>query len=662
MKFMPLLPRKQSVHRKLVLVILASCCASMLVAGVALFVFLNLTLRHSFESEAATLAHVIAANCQGPLAFGDVNAANEVMYLVHAQEHVVGGTIRLPDGEVFARISLTDMVPTVGQIPDGSVWLDRQMLVQSAPIRVGGELLGTLQLVFDFGPLRSEMLASYVLVFVLTLAGALVLALLVAARARRSISDPIASLADSVRAASEKQDFTLRAAPLDGGEVGQLAQAFNAMLQRAEEGAALAKEITERRRVEAALRESEERFRSLFENAPIGLYRADRDDRFLMANAALLNLLGYEKSADLAGLDIRRQVCVVSDERKHFTDCLERLGMVEETEFQWRRRDGKLIYVRESAKVVRDDHGQVLYVEGCVEDITARKETAAELQRLNRELIDASRAAGMAEVATGVLHNVGNVLNSVSVSAQLVHDELCASKLATLRQAVTLLEQNLPRLGLFLTEDPKGRLLPDFLIKVTQHVVGEHARWQAELRQLKANIEHMKEVVAMQQGYARVAGLIEPLSAVQLVEDALRMDATGFERHRIRLERDYADVPPVLVDKNKGLQILINLIRNAKQALDAVPAEEKRLKLKISLNGSGRVKILIEDNGVGIAPENLTRIFSHGFTTRRDGHGFGLHSGALAAREMGGELVAESDGPGRGARFTLELPVATAKN
>jgi signal transduction histidine kinase len=73
------------------------------------------------------------------------------------------------------------------------------------------------------------------------------------------------------------------------------------------------------------------------------------------------------------------------------------------------------------------------------------------------------------------------------------------------------------------------------------------------------------------------------------------------------------------------------------------------------------VSIIVRDNGIGIPPENLIKIFNHGFTTKRDGHGFGLHSGANAAKEMGGSLTAESNGPGLGATFTLELPVAKIK-
>jgi signal transduction histidine kinase len=124
----------------------------------------------------------------------------------------------------------------------------------------------------------------------------------------------------------------------------------------------------------------------------------------------------------------------------------------------------------------------------------------------------------------------------------------------------------------------------------------------------------------------------------------------------VELIREFEDVPPINVEKHKILQILVNLVRNAKYACDDSGRPDKRVTVRVT-NGDGWIKISVADNGVGIPPENLTRIFSQGFTTRKGGHGFGLHSSALAVKEMGGQLLVHSDGPGRGATFTLDLPV-----
>jgi signal transduction histidine kinase len=197
----------------------------------------------------------------------------------------------------------------------------------------------------------------------------------------------------------------------------------------------------------------------------------------------------------------------------------------------------------------------------------------------------------------------------------------------------------------------------NFLKSLSQHLAGERASLLEELQELTKNVEHIKDIVVMQQSYARVSGVSEKVKPIDLVEDALRMNAGALARHQVKLVRDYApDVPEIMLEKHKVLQILVNLIRNAKYACDDSNLPDKSLTLRVT-HDSQHLQIIVEDNGVGIPAENLTRIFSHGFTTRKEGHGFGLHSGALAARELGGKLTAHSDGPGRGAKFTLELPV-----
>jgi C4-dicarboxylate-specific signal transduction histidine kinase len=153
-----------------------------------------------------------------------------------------------------------------------------------------------------------------------------------------------------------------------------------------------------------------------------------------------------------------------------------------------------------------------------------------------------------------------------------------------------------------------------------------------------------------------VYGIAETLPVVDLIEDALRMNAGAFVRHDVNVVRDYAAKPTVTLEKHKVLQILVNVMRNAKYACDESGRRDKQMKIAIT-NGHDRVRIAVADNGVGIPAENLSRIFAHGFTTRKDGHGFGLHSGALAAKELGGTLTAHSDGPGQGATFVLDLPL-----
>ena len=261
----------------------------------------------------------------------------------------------------------------------------------------------------------------------------------------------------------------------------------------------------------------------------------------------------------------------------------------------------------------------------------------------------------MAEVATSVLHNVGNVLNSVNVSASLVVDQLRKSKTAVLARAAKLLSEHQDDAGEFLNNDPKGKQLPAFIEALAEQLIREQSMLTKEMQGLQQNIEHIKQIVSRQQHYATLSGVQEFLALQELVEDALHMVSSALARHRIEIVRQFEAVPPVLADRHKVLQILINLISNAKHALDH-RADGRRLCLRVVRGKAARVRVEVMDNGLGIPQENLVRIFSHGFTTKEDGHGFGLHSGANAAKEMGGSLDVQSDGTGTGATFILELP------
>ena len=293
-------------------------------------------------------------------------------------------------------------------------------------------------------------------------------------------------------------------------------------------------------------------------------------------------------------------------------------------------------------------------------DITERRRAEAEIQAVHAQLLEASRQSGMAEVATSVLHNVGNVLNSVNVSATVVTDSLRKSKVAGLGRLVGLLREHEHDLGTFISTDPRGRQLPQYLAQLAEHLQADQQASLEELDLLRSHIEHIREIVTMQQTYAKVSVIKELVHVSDLVEDSLRLNLGALTRHGVDLVREFQDLPPMRLEKHKVLQILVNLISNAKYACDDASGDEKHLILRVGTHSeTGRMYISVKDNGVGIPKENLERIFNHGFTTRASGHGFGLHSSALAAKEMGGSLTVHSDGPGTGATFTLELPLQT---
>ncbi|MDP3814515.1 DAHL domain-containing protein [Pseudomonas sp.] len=297
-------------------------------------------------------------------------------------------------------------------------------------------------------------------------------------------------------------------------------------------------------------------------------------------------------------------------------------------------------------------------LQGANESLEQRvQERTRELRETQSELVSTARQAGMAEIASNVLHNVGNVLNSVNVSADLVSRKVRGSKAQGLAKAVQLINEHSSDLGDFMTLDEKGKLLPGYLNQLVAALASEQQGIVEELAQLTKSIDHIKEIVATQQSYAGASSLVEPVQITDLFEDALRIHAGALIRQQIRVIKEYGELPLLWLDKHRLLLILVNLISNAKQAMAGLDEQLRALTLSVKLLDPRNVRICVQDQGEGIAPENLTRIFAHGFTTRQDGHGFGLHSCVLAAKEMGGSLTAHSDGAGKGATFTLELPL-----
>ncbi len=408
---------------------------------------------------------------------------------------------------------------------------------------------------------------------------------------------------------------------------------------------------------ETAIREHT-RFKFIFDSLPVGIaWMTSGRSETRIVNMALSRITGVpiEQCQDLARYDeVTHPDDLVIQKQLH-----EKFQRREIDQYSLEKRylhpDGSWSWASLSVRLLEDSKSGETQELTTLVDITERKRAAAELEEIHRRLLDTSRQAGMAEVATGVLHNVGNVLNSVNVSATLVADQVRRSKAPNVGKVCDLLHQHRADIGRYLTEDPKGRIIPDYLTTLAQGLAKEQASIVEELDSLRKNIDHIKDIVAMQQNYAKTSGVVETVSIPDLIEDALRMNAGSLARHDVDIVREYHVRPVVTLEKNKALQILVNLVRNAKYACDESGRTDKMLTIRTTSDARG-VRIAVIDNGVGIPPENLARIFAHGFTTRKHGHGFGLHSGALAAKELGGALGVHSDGPGTGATFTLDLP------
>jgi PAS domain S-box-containing protein len=412
----------------------------------------------------------------------------------------------------------------------------------------------------------------------------------------------------------------------------------------------------EREEALRTLRESEEQMVSLLESTDDVVLSLDRRGCFVTANPAAKRLFLQVQGRELRMGDPCFVVPVPEENerlRERFAAALAGQRVRLEVTLPV---EGRASTVDFTFSPVRGEGGEVVRVTVFGRDITAHKEAEARLSELHRSLLDVSRQAGMAEVATGVLHNVGNTLNSVNVSAGLVAERLRNLRVGSLSKATELLWAHAGNPGRFLSEDPKGQQLPAYLKALAEQFSQERDGLLTEVRTLGECVEHIKSIVSMQQEHARSAGVLEQVPVPQLLNDALRLHAVSFERLGIQVRTDYAEVPPVLVDRHKLLQILLNLLSNARHALLDSGRADKQLTLRVLPAAGERLRIEVKDNGVGVAPEHQGRIFTQGFTTKKGGHGFGLHSSALAALELKGSLTCTSEGRGQGATFTIELP------
>ena len=413
-----------------------------------------------------------------------------------------------------------------------------------------------------------------------------------------------------------------------------------------------------------ALAVSERRFRTLVHNIPGAVYRCgtDRDRAIQYVSDGIEDIIGKAAATLVPG-----SLMELIHPEDHSIVRQQLAGAIGEgggrylVEYRVSRADGELRWVQDRGQVVADDSGNPPCIDGAILDVTDRKRAESERERMHRELEDASRKAGMAEVASGVLHNVGNVLNSLNVSTTLVTERLQKSKIANLGKAAQMMAEHKDDLPAFLTTDEKGRRLPAYLLDLAGFLAQEHAAVFDEIKAASENVEHIKSIIITQQTYAKNSTFLSPIRPAELFKDAMRMNTDTYARQGLEVQWELDDLPELPLDKHKIIQILVNLLGNARNAIATSSVKRVTLKARQIESPEGvLIRFAVVDTGIGISPENLARLFTHGFTTRTEGHGFGLHSAANAAREMGGSLYASSEGPGQGATFTLDVPIRAA--
>ena len=691
--------RNLPIRRKLVFITMLTSGIALVVACLALATCEQVTSRKRILQNISVLAEMAGANSAVGLKLNEPGWVEQALQSLSAQSSIVRACVYDRQGRPFARYQRAGVQgdfsspPVLNNGPRLVVVGDQLEFFQE--IKLAGERIGTVYLCADLSDTTARIW-GYLLIVCAVLSSSALIAFFLSQRLQKVISEPLTDLAKTVTRVAKERNYSMRALKQGDDELGHLIDGFNhilAQIQEREEALQAARENLERRVEErtrelgrslSALAYERDLLNTLLDNIPDAIYFKDRHCRFMRVSRSKLKksfdiVLSRHRASHshegpgslpphLGSLDAFAEYLVgksdfdfLQEESARSTHDAEQeimrtgkplLGNIERSV----QLDGEVRWSLSTKMPWRDKDGNIIGTFGTSKDITPIKDAEAKLEEVHRQLLDTSRQAGMAEVASSVLHNVGNVLNSVNTSASVVTDLVRASTMSGVAKVAALLEENRGDLAGFLAREDRAATVINYLKALSEHLGTEQARVLRELQELTKNIDHIKEIVAMQQSYAKVSGVVEFHSLPALVEDALRMHLTSLSHHDVHVIRNFDPVPDVLVDKHKILQILVNLISNAKYALSDSNAAERCLTLGVSMDPDNRVRVSVADNGIGIASDNLTRIFNHGFTTKKDGHGFGLHSGAIAAREMGGALLVRSDGLGKGATFTLELP------
>ena len=284
-------------------------------------------------------------------------------------------------------------------------------------------------------------------------------------------------------------------------------------------------------------------------------------------------------------------------------------------------------------------------------EIEQRKKAEESLKKAQALALANAHKVGRAEFADSVLHNVKNILNSVGLSGQKL-EQICEhSKLKQLDRTLVLINENRDRLDAFFTQDERGKLVPDYLNGLYQILKGEQATVTDEVRNLVEKLTLMRDLIVKQQTRAKKQLETRTVDIILAIEEALKLQEDPIKRYGVQVLRSYASEIPIKAEKSRVTHVLVNLIKNAVEAMRA--SERKILTVATYQDTAGRVSAEIRDSGSGITAEEIENLFTHGFTTKPDGHGFGLHYCAKAMKEMAGCIDVLSDGPGRGAAFIL---------
>ncbi|MCP4601326.1 MAG: PAS domain S-box protein [Proteobacteria bacterium] len=311
-------------------------------------------------------------------------------------------------------------------------------------------------------------------------------------------------------------------------------------------------------------------------------------------------------------------------------------------------KKGENIWTHTTLTPMTDKRGKLLKIIAIDSDIT-------DLKKAEQKAISHAHKAGMADVAINTIHNVGNILNSVKTSIGMLPSKIMMSSITNFKLANKLLKENIDRMEDFICNDVKGMKLMQFYLEIEDKIDEERSEIEQEIKRVENRIKTIENVIDAQRGYTKdVEILVEEADLAEIIQDAITMNSDFIEKNNIKIEKEMTDIPAIPLQKMKVIQIIMSLITNAKEAMKETPSDNKIIKMYIEeLEDSIQLRVI--DTGCGIPLENISKIFRHGFTTKKKRQGFGLHNSANNMTEMGGKMWAESKGEGQGATLVLKF-------
>ncbi len=664
----------------------------------AIIIYLQVNERQEMLADKATmLGEFVALISSESMLAMDLVALNEYMIVISEQKDIVYSEITGLNGNLlsnylsaenfYVKNAIEQHKRMVGEIPGGAFTEEQvrtlismidagsDIITLEFPIMFDNAILGMVRIAYTTR--RIDDASKQFLYYSLISSSVLIifLACCIYIVFKQGALRPIRLLADGAKRIVAG-NFEEKVKFFTNNELGQLTLSFNDMMDRLKESIAekdtaisqmvelnkdLESRVIERTR---KLADSEARVCAIVSAAPEAIIALD-ENKFIdsinpaaesIFNMTPNNMVSMHSSELISKQDSLRFSHIIQSVGSNGAELsADHEGHVHE--LQGKRFDGHCFPMELVVNSMIYDTKK-MYI--CImRDVTKRKEIEISLAEAQHKLMESAHQAGMAEIATGVLHNIGNILNTVNISGEQIIKIIKSSKVSGLMKANALLDQHLDCLDDYLVNDPKGKVLPQYYLKLGKMIQDEIYQIDEEATTLISKINMMKDVIRTQQNYAKGGFLAEHCALTLLIEDAIAIQQQPLHQADVNLRRNYLFEGQCIIHKSKLIQVITNLIKNGKEAiqLNDFQNKPKELTLETRDNHDGTASLLVTDDGVGILDENIKKIFNHGFTTKADGHGFGLHMSANSMTEMQGSLSVTSPGKNKGATFIITVPI-----